>query len=852
MSTRLSQKLLAVHADSVLDHYRRRYPALAASWHVDATVRTITTAIKTVVPTHTYVAACDGALRGALKQEGISADEDDTDTFLRQASIDSVQEVYALGAPAPGTARIGGLVNGARMFYVPGPVPYSVLPCSRDLLRSVLGSVPLEEHRALSALDQLTSRGVPEKVVLRIAKVLGDSPLITADDLSRSRGNLKAADVRDAVLYLKDLGFFDEQKAAEPSCIDPRGSAATPVDVVRHLPGLRMGSFERNYKLITDDDERGVQELLDACASSARIGVDTETTGLHIHDDHIIGLVIAPRPGLSYYIGHASEVPVIDERVRRVLEDPHKPKVFHNWVFDYARLRAIGINVAGRCDDTVVMAACLGKRDETAQWVDGDWQGGNLNLKRLAEHDLGYKMIKFDDITKGTKTLVGYDPADVLPYAAADADMTLQLFNKYDAALTADPVLRVLYENIELPVLPAVVDMEWGGVAIDLSALEAADHEIDEHQKRALGQIHEHTRGYVSIEDLPKFLNSPKKLSRFLFEELRLPRTPKRKTGYSTAANDLASIAYKHDIVGEILDYREAEKLRTSFTLAIPSLISKKTGRLHTSYNSTGTDTGRFSSSSPNVQNIPTRTPLGATIRGAFVAKEGHLLVGADYAQIELRIMAAESNDPVFRRAFLEGLDPYTLIAADFFDIAVEAVEKDAHRNPVKQVVLGTNYGLQADNLAKRRRISRQEAQAFLDRYFARHPRIVETQERYRQFAREHGYAQDMYGRRRYTPFINSKDNISRRLGAERIAVNMPIQGGAGSIFKLAIAKVWREVPAAMVLQVHDELVLESLEDEAKEIKEYLEEVLPSVATLPNQIPLVAEAKIGRTWKEAK
>lgn len=841
-----SIRLLAVEADSILLYWQEQYPMLPVEWHRTATVNTVRYLIHEVTPTHTWVKA-SGGLEEAFDDTGIPTAKESV-SFEAGVRAFNAQECYVAGYPSPERARIAGLAHDARLFFVPGPIPYGARSISPKHLADYVGGATLS-RLGCEAIAILASEGVDQRVWRRFANELDTNPRASANHLGEIRSNYKREVGRDAAGILERHGFFSKHDSSDrPS---PPSPSATRVEVGKHLPELQVKSFARDYKLVDNDDT--LHELLGLLGNSPTWGVDTETTGLHPRDSSNLGLVIAPVPGQSYYFGDAYDEPFIDERVRRALADPRSHQVYHNWTFDSNRMRQFGIPVRGRVDDTLVMGHLLGRRDTTGRIIKGKWVPGELNLKALTLYDLGYKMITFEDITEGSKTLEGYDPADVVAYACADADMTLQLYYKYRGEFDDD--VWGVYEDIERPLFDMVPDMVWNGLNVDLDRLADAAEEIEVGVDAAIEQLWNAIKGYGIVTDkadIPKFMNSPQKKSKLLFEELGLPKTQKRKSGYSTAKDDLELIAYADPVVGYMLDYGSVKGLKEKFTDAIPEHISQVTGRIHPGVNQVGTDTGRFSMNNPNAHQLPGHSDLGLAIRDAIVASPGHKLVGADWSQIEVRIMAAESGDPVFIEAFQKGIDVYSAVAADFYHIDLEDVDKEEHRQPSKAIVLGANYGLGETKLARSRRISRPEARAFIDEYFIRHPHIAEYQENKREFARVHGYIETEAHRRRPTPQINNRTNIARRMQDERVAINMPIQGYSADILKMALAEVDKQL-GWVYLQVHDEVILNVPEDlNLNEVSHELEHIMCNIVELKNGVPIVADAKVGYSWRDVK
>ena len=803
-----------------------------------ATVETIRNLATDVTPTHVITFATDPALRKAIEGAGFELAGSHADAV---DSIESAgaQECYVGCHITPARARLGTLGDVANMLYLPGPVPYGHRNAGVVELRDANGDITT--RAGARAVELLVAGGIETRAWKRIGRHLDDHPDATDDDLRELRGVKKSELARGADILAAARGNTVEARQ-RPDHPEP----IRRIDVERHLPHVRMESFDREYSLVETDDD--VNELADAMASTMLCGVDTETTGLHPHLDRNLGLVIAPRPGRSYYFGDAYNLTEIPNRIRTLLEHEDFTGVYHNWTFDANRLRHWNIYPRGTIHDTISLGHLLGRRDATASFAQGQYVGGSLKLKRLVDFDLGYKMITFEEVTGGTYTLEGYPPSEVVAYACADADMTLQLFNKYYAEISAIPSLLHVYEDIEQPLFHVTPEMVWNGVGVDMTQMTAAHDRVEQEIENLLRQIWFHARGHgFEKEDLPKVLASPAKKSKLFFGDLHVPKTKKTKTGYTTARMEMEAVAYGHDIVGLYLDWSGLNKLATSFTG--PMQDWEIDGSLFPGYNQNGTDTGRYSSDKPNAQNIPNHSEIAAAIRRAFIPRDGKVFVGADWAQIELRIMAAESGDKTFIEAFKNKQDPYKAAAAQFYNVPYDEVTPE-QRQSMKMVVLGKNYGLGPPNLARRRRISLSAAQEFMDEYDINHPAILEYHDTQHAFAREHGYSETAEGRRRKTPMINSA-NISRRMHDERIAVNLPIQGGSADMLKMGLYKAAKDLDTP-VLQVHDEIIIETYPDDAHIVAAHLQEIMENIAHLKHDVPILAEAKVGKNWKEVK
>jgi DNA polymerase-1 len=470
-------------------------------------------------------------------------------------------------------------------------------------------------------------------------------------------------------------------------------------------------------------------------------------------------------------------------------------------------------------------------------------------MDSLALRELGRTVIRFEDVAgKGARQLTFNQVPleEAVPYAAEDAEVTLCLHRALWPRLEAEPALRHVYEEIEIPLVPVLSRMERFGVKVDAERLRAQSRElagkmaaIEEQAHREAGQ--------------PFNLGSPKQLQEILYDKLGLPVTRKTPTGQpSTAEEVLAELADQYPLPRLILAHRSLAKLKSTYTDKLPEQINPATGRIHTSYHQAVAATGRLSSSDPNLQNIPIRTEEGRRIREAFVAESGYRLLSADYSQIELRIMAHLSGDQGLLEAFAEGLDIHRATAAEVFALPPEDVT-DLQRRSAKAINFGLIYGMSAYGLARQLGIPREDAQRYIDRYFERYPGVRVFMEETRRRAREQGYVETVFGRRLYIPEINAR-NGQRRQYAERTAINAPMQGTAADIIKRAMIRVdtWLRdsgIDARMIMQVHDELVFEVAPDQLEALQAQVSSLMTSAADL--KVPLEVETGIGESWGEA-
>ncbi|HHQ14840.1 MAG TPA: DNA polymerase I, partial [Chromatiales bacterium] len=576
------------------------------------------------------------------------------------------------------------------------------------------------------------------------------------------------------------------------------------------------------------------------------VAFDTETDSLDYMNANLVGLSFAVSPGEAAYVPVAHRGPdapdqldrdqVLD-KLRQWLEDPKRAKIGHHLKFDAHVLHNHGIELAGMDWDTMLESYVL---DSSAVRHDMD---------SVAAKYLGISTIHYEDVAgKGAKQIT-FDqvPLDqAAPYAAEDADVCLQLHRTLWPKLQSTGRLAEVYQRIEKPLVPVLQAMEETGVGIDTDLLAELSGELAADMARLETAAHAEA-GH------PFNLGSPKQLQEILYEELGLPvlrKTPKGQP--STAEDVLEELAEQHALPRLILEYRSVSKLKSTYTDKLPEQVNPKTGRIHTSYHQAVTSTGRLSSSDPNLQNIPIRTHAGRRIRQAFIARRGYRLLAADYSQIELRIMAELSGDSGLLKAFAEDRDIHQATAAEVFGIAPEDVTPEQRRS-AKAINFGLIYGMSAFGLARQLGIPRSEAQKYVDLYFERYPGVKAYMDATRESARENGYVETIAGRRLYLPDINARQ-AQRRQYAERSAINAPMQGTAADIIKLAMIAVhnWLQtsgIDAQLIMQVHDELVLEVHHKALDKVRDRVVALMSSAMKL--KVPLKVSAGSGRNWDEA-
>lgn len=618
-----------------------------------------------------------------------------------------------------------------------------------------------------------------------------------------------------------------------------RGAASEPapaLDAALSAPG--------EYETVLTTEQ--LQAWVARAEAAELIAFDTETDALDAMRANLVGISLAVEPGRAAYIpvghdcpGAPAQLPrqqVLDA-LRPVLENPDKKKLGQHGKYDLHVLRRHGVDVKGYHDDTMLESFVL---NSTATRHDMD---------SLAMRYLGYTTIKFEDVAgKGAKQIpfsqVGLDEAS--RYAAEDADITLRLHRVLHPQLLESAALDNVYRTIEMPLVPVLARIEANGVYIDSTELRRQSQDLGARMLAAQQKATELAGRTFSLD-------SPKQLQAVLFDELKLPALVKTPKGQpSTNEEALEAIAEQHELPRVILEYRGLAKLRSTYTDKLPEMVNPDTGRVHTSYHQSGAATGRLSSSDPNLQNIPIRTEDGRRIRRAFVAPPGYKLLACDYSQIELRIMAHLSEDPGLVRAFEQGVDVHRATAAEVFSRALDEVTPN-ERRAAKAINFGLMYGMSAFGLARNLGIDRGQAQDYVALYFSRYPGVRDFMERMRQQARDQGYVETIEGRRLYLNDIHAR-NQGLRAGAERAAINAPMQGTAADIIKRAMVKVddWLQGQggrARMILQVHDELVFETESEFLETLRAQVVELMSSSAQL--RVPLVVDAGVGNNWDEA-
>ncbi len=593
-------------------------------------------------------------------------------------------------------------------------------------------------------------------------------------------------------------------------------------------------------------DKKTFKKWVDKLAKAPVFAFDTETTSIDAMQARLVGVSFAVEAGESAYVpvGHDYlDAPAqltcdeVLEALRPILEDPQRAKLGQNLKYDCTVLHNHGVNLEGIRFDTMLESYVL------------DSTGSRHDLDTLALKYLGHKTIHYEDVAGKGKGQLSFNQVPLEqagPYAAEDADISLRLHDALYPRLEKESAQASLFERIEMPLVPVLSKIERTGVRVDCDMLATQSRELSERIQALEVLAHKEAGGPFNIA-------SPKQIQEILFDRLELPvlsKTPKGQP--STAESVLAELADQHELPRLILEHRGLSKLRSTYTEKLPTLVNPRTGRVHTSYHQAAVATGRLSSSDPNLQNIPVRTAEGRRIREAFVPEPGYRLVAADYSQIELRIMAHLSADEGLLNAFAKGEDVHRATAAEVFGVALDAVSGDQRRS-AKAINFGLIYGMSAFGLARQLGIDRGQAQDYINLYFERYPGVRTFMDATRLQVREKKFVETVFGRRLFLPDIGSS-NHARRQGAERAAINAPMQGTAADLIKLAMLAVdaWltkENHDARIIMQVHDELVLEVPEADVKAVGKKLAVLMSEVAELA--VPLKVDVGTGSNWAEA-
>ncbi len=623
-------------------------------------------------------------------------------------------------------------------------------------------------------------------------------------------------------------------KGGQLSLFDSPDAPAIVLEVPRQVTGP--------HTVIVDTTEK-LEQLVAELNQAAVIAFDTETTSTNEMQAEVVGVSLATQPGSGWYIpvGHldAQNLPIdqVLDALAAPLTNPAIQKIGHNVKYDYLILARHGLRVSPLAFDTMI-----------AEWLV-DPGSHNLGLKNLVLARLGEEMTHIDElIGKGKKqiTMAQVPVAQVAPYAAADAETCLRLMPQLQAEIKSGELERLMYE-IEMPLVSVLAEMEFLGVRLDLDFFHAFSKELTINLASLEKQIFEQV-------GKPFNINSTQQLSDVLFTRLKLvppDRGHKTASGhFSTSAEVLEGLRGQHTVVDLVLEHREYSKLKSTYVDSLPAAVDPNTGRVHTSYSQTGSVTGRLSSNNPNLQNIPIRTEIGRRVRNGFIADEGNLLLSVDYSQVELRLVAQMAGDEAMLDAFRAGQDIHTTTAAAIFNLPLSEVTKDMRRH-AKAINFGLIYGMSAFGLTRTTDLTLGEAENFVKTYFARFPGVKSYLDDTRKLAAQQGYVTTLLGRRRYFPALKGMLNVQLRNREEREAINAPIQGTAADIMKIAMLRLPQALKQAglkgqMLLQVHDEIVIECPQSELLETARVVQDTMESA--YPLSIPLSTEARSGISW----
>ncbi|OGF97991.1 MAG: DNA polymerase I [Candidatus Glassbacteria bacterium RBG_16_58_8] len=730
--------------------------------------------------------------------------------------VDDRGVVEKLGVPPDKVVDLLALV-GDVSDNVPG-VP-GIGPKTAEKLIREFGSLA----ELMASLDSLTSKRLREKLLAFRDQAWLSRDLVTLEaDIPvefdfRALGRVEPDRIEMERIF-RELEFYS---------------------FLKDRPEEVRASGEGDYRVVSSYEE--IETLVGLARGEGRLCLDCETTSLDPLEAGLVGIALSVEEGKAFYlpIAHTEKRPLERERalaiLKPVLESSEVEKVGQNLKYDFSVLRMNGIRLDGLSFDTMIASYLIAP----------DRQSHGLDF--LAREILGHQMITYSEVVgKGRKSFAEVPIDQAMRYSCEDVDYTLRLANRFQGTLE-EMKLYSLFRDVEVPLVAVLAEMEMTGVAIDIGFFDG----LSRRMQRELDLLE---RDIYALAGLEFNINSHAQLSKVLFERLKLPYQKRTKTGFSTDSEVLAKLAEEHELPRRLLEYRELAKLKSTYVDALPRQVNPVTSRIHTSYNQVVTSTGRLSSSGPNLQNIPVRTPIGREIRKGFITGgEDRLFLSCDYSQIELRIMAHLSRDESMARAFGSGEDIHRQTAALVFGIPYERVPAML-RSRAKEVNFGVIYGMGAFGLSKRLGISIEEAKAFIESYFQRFRGVKAYIDRAVSEARERGYVTTIMGRRRYLPGLGDR-NRSVRDFAERTAINSPIQGSAADIIKVAMIDIQREIErrglrSRMIIQVHDELVFDVYRDELETVKALARERMEGAVVL--RVPIVVDMSTGANWYDCK
>ena len=619
------------------------------------------------------------------------------------------------------------------------------------------------------------------------------------------------------------------------------------IDISQEAPDQNVDTEfnnQKNYMLIQNTTD--LKKWINQIKKEKLFSIDTETTSLEVMNAKLVGISISLKKGEAAYIpvnhmGAAENEQINEDEVidlfKPILEDGSITKIGQNIKYDAHIFLNLGIKMHGINEDTMLMSYVINSNE-------------SHGMNKLSQKYLGHECISYESLVGSGVKQLSFDQIninDALDYAAEDADVTFQLYHVLKDQLKKEKKLLAIYEKFEIPSMKTLIEIERNGVLIDANLLNQQSQKIGEELINIENKAFE-------LAGQPFNLASPKQLREILFEKLQIKPLKKTPTGTpSTSEEVLQELAKDYPLPKILLEYRTLAKLKSTYTDKLPLMINQSTGRIHTSYNQAVAVTGRLASSDPNLQNIPIKSPEGRKIREAFIAKPDFSILSADYSQIELRILAHLSKDSGLIQAFKDNKDIHTITASEIFNTKIEKITSEQRRY-AKIINFGLIYGMGAFGLAKNLNITRGEAQNYIQEYFNKYPTVLQYMEESKQFAREHGYVETYFGRRLWLPEINSSNGL-RKAGAERAAINAPMQGTAADLIKLAMIEVQQWIHAnsnlkgQMIMQVHDELVFEVPNTEVDIFIKEIPQIMQNVAKL--DIPLTVEINAGKNWEEA-
>ena len=697
--------------------------------------------------------------------------------------------------------------------------------------------------------------GIGEKTAVELIKEFG-----SIENLLRNLEKVKKPKLREALKINEEIARLSHNLATIhsdlPIDIDLKELSITKPDnetLLRLFRELEFSSLlktltphadldKSEYSNIASEDE--FLKLLERMKVKGEFSIDIESTGKDPMIAEIVGISISTEPNSACYIPlshiypdapHQLKKEYVLEKLKPILEDETLRKIGQNIKYEVVILRNHCIDLKGISFDTMIASYLLNPVKPAH------------NLENIALEYLDYKILTYEEVVGKGKKQIGFEnvPLDMATkYSCEDSDITLRLKRVLSTLIDNKGLMKLFYD-VEMPLLKVLADIEMNGFKIDREILSEMSKELEGQLNTIIERIY-----FLAGEEFN--INSPKQLSEILFRKLGLKPTKRTKTGYSTNVEVLEELSFQHELPREILEYRNLFKIKSTYLDTLPDLINPKTGRIHTSLNQTVTATGRLSSSEPNLQNIPIRGELGKRIREAFIAEKGNALLSADYSQIELRILAHLAQDEILVGAFKGGEDIHTRTATEIFDLPPESITPDMRRQ-AKTVNFGIIYGISPYGLSVELRIPFEKAKELIERYFERHKGVKDFIERNLKEAEEKGYVKTILCRQRHIPELMSQNSNVRQLG-ERLAINTPIQGSAADLIKLAMVNISKRFHgmnsnARMILQIHDELVFESPEEEIEQIKKVVKEEMEVVIEF--SVPIKVDIGVGRNWSEA-